>query len=588
MQVFNGFIGYFPKWSVFGYAVFFAAVMLATVISLTYAKKHNISKLRAVVWVILPAFCLFVYSSAVITRPVYENPEHHFRLFWSYDKPWKYWGFSIRKEILMNILAFVPIGMTLPVSLGKKGLWRTVLTGFSFSFIIEISQYIFSKGSYETDDLFHNTLGALVGYLFFMLVSCIFEERGKTRETVLLPSQKTLLSLVSASLFGGDFKIYENTDLAQTVKEAISHTVSVLAFSASGTDILPENVRSYLQKYNRSIIMKSANVSYAHVSAHEIFSSNNVPYVIIKGNASAHYYPEPQFRSMGDVDILVRENDFEKACTLLCSQGFETGFQGEKHTSFYKKTAGYAPCIELHRKIGGIPDGESGEIIEEYLSDIIETAVCVKTNDGEFYMPDDFHHGLVLLLHTALHLTSSGVGLRHICDWAVFAEKFEDDIFREIFEEKLKNAGLWRFAAVLTALCEEYLGLPHKEWSEKAATKEELEKLITDVFLSGNFGQKNRERLNQAKLFRDGKKGNISTANMLSQLFSSLGEKAKADFPGCREHKLLLPFAVSAVAFNHIKKIKKGARPRIHIGGMVQGASERKELYKIFHLFENE
>ena len=53
-------------------------------------------------------------------------------------------------------------------------------------------------------------------------------------------------------------------------------------------------------------------------------------------------------------------------------------------------------------------------------------------------MPSHFHHGLNLLLHTNQHLLGEGLGLRHLCDWAVFAAGFSDEEFRELFEEKLK------------------------------------------------------------------------------------------------------------------------------------------------------
>lgn len=46
-----------------------------------------------------------------------------------------------------------------------------------------------------------------------------------------------------------------------------------------------------------------------------------------------------------------------------------------------------------------------------------------------------------MLLHVAGHLINTGIGLRHLCDWAVFVAKFSDEGFCEMFEDKLKAVG---------------------------------------------------------------------------------------------------------------------------------------------------
>ncbi|PLV99277.1 hypothetical protein BRL53_08395 [Corynebacterium ulcerans] len=71
-----------------------------------------------------------------------------------------------------NIAFFVPFGMLAYVwfhQLRGAGtrmvLWST-LTGFLVSLAIEVSQFLFSLGYSDIDDLLMNTLGAFVGALF--------------------------------------------------------------------------------------------------------------------------------------------------------------------------------------------------------------------------------------------------------------------------------------------------------------------------------------------------------------------------------------------------------------------------------------
>ena len=67
--------------------------------------------------------------------------------------------------------------------------------------------------------------------------------------------------------------------------------------------------------------------------------------------------------------------------------------------------------------------------------DIITSAERGNVSEVEYMVPTAFHHGLVMLLHVAGHLINTGIGLRHLCDWAVFAAKFSDEEFCEMFED---------------------------------------------------------------------------------------------------------------------------------------------------------
>ena len=48
-----------------------------------------------------------------------------------------------------------------------------------------------------------------------------------------------------------------------------------------------------------------------------------VPYVILKGTSAAQYYPHPELRAMGDIDIITRREDFRKSCNMLLENGFK-------------------------------------------------------------------------------------------------------------------------------------------------------------------------------------------------------------------------------------------------------------------------
>lgn len=95
--------------------------------------------------------------------------------------------------------------------------------------------------------------------------------------------------------------------------------------------------------------------------------------------------------------------------------------------------------LEMHFNLAGIPEGKPGELVREYSKDIYEKASLCRLNNGEAMLPSPFHHGLIILLHTCHHMTGEGIGLRHLCDWAVFVNSLSDDEFRQLFEDRLKK-----------------------------------------------------------------------------------------------------------------------------------------------------
>lgn len=341
---------------------------------------------------------------------------------------------------------------------------------------------------------------------------------------------------------------------------------------------------AYFQK-----VASNIRVIHEHQELHQLLSTNHIPYVVMKGSASAMYYPEPFLRAMGDVDFLVKGSDLEKAGQALEQAGFVPTEDNEHecHIAYHRNKNGVRSIWEMHWAPGGIPDGVAGELTRQYLADNIETAVPCTIKGTECMVPSPFYHGLIMLLHTASHLINTGVGLRHLCDWAVFADKFSDEEFCEIFEEKLKSIGMWKFAQILTQLSIRYLGMPSKKWCGNS-DEEYLESLMCDIFKGGNFGIKDSNRINQAKLITNSHKASVDETNLLIQLFRTMNEKARIAMPIVKKVPVLLPLGWIYSGGRHLIRIQNGTRPKIDVNDMVKGATKRREIYKEFRLFERE
>ena len=68
------------------------------------------------------------------------------------------------EENLMNIALGIPVGFLLSFIFTHRSWWKAALVGFLFSSVIELSQLLLKRGLCEFDDVFHNTLGCVIGY----------------------------------------------------------------------------------------------------------------------------------------------------------------------------------------------------------------------------------------------------------------------------------------------------------------------------------------------------------------------------------------------------------------------------------------
>lgn len=77
----------------------------------------------------------------------------------------KWIGYKSWESVILNLLMLLPLGYLLPLChRGMKRCWSVILTGFVLSLLIEILQLLTHRGWFDVDDIFLNTLGALIGY----------------------------------------------------------------------------------------------------------------------------------------------------------------------------------------------------------------------------------------------------------------------------------------------------------------------------------------------------------------------------------------------------------------------------------------
>lgn len=393
--------------------------------------------------------------------------------------------------------------------------------------------------------------------------------------------QILLLNLLSKTLFNKNTEL-TLTDEAELLREAKNQAVVQLVYDEIKDD-LSEEAEIGWREYALASFANNMQVIYNHALLNEWLSAESIPYVILKGCSSAFYYPNPKMRGMGDVDFLVPGDQLDKAGEVLEKHGLKSW--KEKHIAHIVYCAS-GMHYEMHFDAAGVPNGEAGDLVHEYLADIYEKSSLQPIEGGEVVMPSPFHHGLILLLHTCHHMTGGGIGLRHLCDWAVFENGFSEEEFRNLFEEPLKSIGLWKFAQVLTGISVKYLGADEKGWAEYDSRIVDM--LMEDILAGGNFGIKDGSRSMQTMLISNHGKDGVGKTNMIMQLVKSINNTIYLNWPKARKCKLMLPIGWFFWGVRRIIRELTGKRKKTDIKQTVKGASYRRKLYKQLNIYERE
>ncbi len=394
-------------------------------------------------------------------------------------------------------------------------------------------------------------------------------------------SQRILLNLLEKNLFNINSEVTTDETLLKYVwKEAYFQAVSLPAFSNYKFEKYSNKDLNYIKAEMGSMLVYSVKMASAHTQIHSILSSAGIPYTIIKGLASALYYPDPIMRTTGDVDFLVKPEDLPEADKVLKKHGFKQ--TKDFHDCHLVYT--YGDCrYEMHFEPAGIPEGSAGDLIRKLLSDTVDNAHSVKTEVGEIFVPSDFHHGLIILLHSCHHLCGSGLGLRHLCDWAVFISRFSKAEFSLLFEDKLKQIGLWKFLCVLSNICVRYLGCDGSLLFDGDEAIEDA--ILKDILNGGNLGQKNHDRSHEQLVSSVENESSINAFSMLKMLFKSANRIVYSNWKLSRKLKIILPFGWLFFGIRYLLRSLTGKRPPIRPKKIVKEVKSRGDLFSQLNLF---
>ncbi len=385
--------------------------------------------------------------------------------------------------------------------------------------------------------------------------------------------EKTILDLLSRALFGAETALEQPVDWEKLHKEATVHAVLPLVYQALTADERAQIPTDLQEKWQKDVYLRvliNEQILFEQTEIVEKLKERNIRGVILKGQGSALHYPDPTLRVMGDIDLLIDNAYIDEVSQFLLEDEYEETKDGDLHRSFRK----WITVVEVHKKPISLDFNENPNIKEAmtaFFADILDKRIEI---DGT-PLPCYLHQAVVLLAHKLTHFLSGELGLRQLCDWAVFVKARLDETLWNELSPLLDAFGIKTFTLVITKVCIDYLGLPSAcaPWAEEsdAALAKDVVELIVE---SGNFGRKAGNTYGQ-RLFVD-----AHSKNRIRSFFKVLGSACRQHWKACEKHPILMPIAPIVLYFKYLKMRKAGQRQKLRLSAMYQRAGTRQKLYQ--------
>lgn len=213
--------------------------------------------------------------------------------------------------------------------------------------------------------------------------------------------------------------------------------------------------------------------------------------LLVKGQGIAQCYDWPLWRSCGDVDLYLSDENYQKAKELLIPIADSVAPEGvyEKHlalsiNNWSVELHGYLRCGLSSRMDRGLDELHNdvfcGADVRSWLND--------KT---QVFLPGANCDVLFIFTHFIKHFYLGGLGIRQICDWSRLLWTYKDTLNHKLLESRIRKMGLLSEWRTFGAFAVDYLGMPSEamplyppdeKWKRKA------DKICAFIMEVGNMG----------------------------------------------------------------------------------------------------
>lgn len=321
-------------------------------------------------------------------------------------------------------------------------------------------------------------------------------------EHLLNREQLELCRLLSLALHNKALeRLSPDVDYARVIAVAESHKVMALLHPVLEHAGLQESIWKIVDRKGEQTVRQSYRLLMLSRYVIGLLKENGIDAILLKGCGTAAWYPVPELRKSGDIDLLFKsEDETRKALQILAQQGFvTTEDQPANHHIVCESRDSVS--LELHMSLAEPFDSEkTNRFLADCQKEYFAHRRVVDCMGVAFELTSDGYHAFYLLLHMLQHYVRAGFGVKLLCDWVVFWESPLSEEEKKIFLRLTQESGTFGFAVMMTRVCVKYMGLREKqvEFLMQAEPKDVCdltEELMAEIFEAEEFGHSSKDRM---------------------------------------------------------------------------------------------
>jgi len=378
--------------------------------------------------------------------------------------------------------------------------------------------------------------------------------------------QKGIIMLVDAALTGQHRILPDGVRLEDLVQIAQRHNIALMAYYGAvncGIDRSHEQMQRLFQLAAVSMAT-TEHQKRENMRLLSAFAAAQIDYAQLKGAILRPYYPVTEMRTMGDLDVLIRMEQYEKIQNVMEDLGYH--FVREyNHELVWKHNIAE---VELHRWLADCDD----RLASGYYAD---GWAFFKQENGRYMMsPEDTC--VFLFVHFSKHYRFGGIGIKHLTDLWVY-QKGHPNLDQSYIQRELEKIRLDEFYRNVCRTMD--------AWFAGGPWDPVIWQITTEIIESGQYGLRQKEEA--ASVLCKGSE-NIHRARMCyfwNRLFPGFFQM-KQTYPLLKRFPVLLPiFWVIRWGRLLIKKPEKLLRLlRKQEGYSTDVLNERKKMLEMVGL----
>ena len=394
------------------------------------------------------------------------------------------------------------------------------------------------------------------------------------KELISKEEQGALTLLKAALSKENEIKIDNNVDsnmlLGLTKKHAI---VSLIYDVVMEKGLFPEH-QIRLEKETKQIVLQSYRLLFLTKYVMNLLDAQGIKTVVLKGVATASFYPVPELRKSGDVDLLLPEKvDEKKLVDIMTAAGFQVSKdQHANHHMVFVSQEGI--CIELHQMLAEpFAYKKINRAMEKQMQESSRHIIYADVMGVMLPVLDKVYHAYELLLHMLQHFMYAGFGLKLLCDWVMLWKQEWLEEEKQVFRQILKESDLEKFAEGITAVCIKYLGLGTSDFAWSIEISDTTDLLLRELLDSEEFGNSDNNRMVM-----------MNGTGILAYV-KEFHHQMHLNFPKAGKCFLLWPVLWIATLVRFLRNNKRVRNTSAQ--GVLKEAKRRSELMKQLRLFHS-